>query len=42
MAAKAKEAVTSGSLTIDPKIFEKEWFKWLDNSRYYIFDFIKL
>lgn len=33
MAAKAKEAVINGSLTIDPKNFEKEWFKWLDENR---------
>ncbi|XP_055534579.1 valine--tRNA ligase isoform X2 [Wyeomyia smithii] len=31
MAQKAKHAVETGELCIIPKVFENEWFRWLDN-----------
>ncbi|XP_053685436.1 valine--tRNA ligase [Sabethes cyaneus] len=31
MARKASQAVETGELRITPKVFEKEWFRWLEN-----------
>lgn len=33
MSMRAVEAVKSGKLKINPPIFEKEWFRWLENCR---------